>query len=378
MLRVAVIASLFIVTVLACGNAVGQDKKVDPLDEPILGKTLGEWLKILRTHKNAKFRRAALIALEGSNTANKIGLPALLECIEKDDEPQVRMEAVLVLGRQGPETKGAIRALVIAAHSDKSERVREAAATAISINKFIKQAEDYIPLLLDILNKDPHAGTRVAVAGILRDMGAGAKPAFSSLLEAAKKANEDPLVRAAALHVVSRHDKDNPKVISLMIDFLKDAKTPPALREASAEGLGRSASSATDVIGILETTLIDRKQTIELRKTAANSLLALKGNARAAWPAVKKLVTDPSEDGGIRNSLIRLTGVFAFSNTEAIEALTTAAASDLSTENRIAAIQELGELPSLPASTRKTLKDIADEDARAAIREAAAKVLKKS
>jgi len=49
--------ALLITLLVAAAGARAQD-------EPVLGKTLSEWLKILRTEKDVKFRRASLIALE--------------------------------------------------------------------------------------------------------------------------------------------------------------------------------------------------------------------------------------------------------------------------------------------------------------------------
>jgi HEAT repeat protein len=366
------VACLFV----SCGALAAQEKekKKDPLDEEIAGKTVGEWIKILRTHENPKFRRAALIALYAADAAGRTGLPALLNAIEKDKDAQVRQEAVMVLGRLGPKTNGALKALVEALQTDKADEVREAAATAISREEFSEPAAAYVAVLADAL-KDPHAGTRVAVAGALRNMGENARPALGALIEAAKNPKEHPLVRAAAVHVVSRHGKDSPQTVPLLLDLLKSGDNPTALREAAADGLGRSGSDSPEVITALGEALGGKN--IELRKAAAVALGSMGVKAKSAWPTIKERLSDAKEDSSVRNNLIRLTGTLAKSNTEAIKALTEAAENDKSTENRIAAIQELGELGSLPEETRKSLGRIARQDARAAIREAAEKVLKK-
>jgi HEAT repeat protein len=368
-------AVLFLLAALLISSSVplaAQEKKKDPLDELILGKSVGDWIKILRTHENPKFRRAALIALEASDTAGRTGLPALLAAIEKDKEPQVRQEAVMLLGRLGPETRGAIKALVESLQTDKADEVREAAASAIG-TKFTKQAEDYINVLADAL-KDPHVGTRVAVAGALRNMGESAKPAFPALLEAARNPKENPQVRAAAVLVVSRYGKDNPQTLPLLLELLKSTDTPAALREAAADGLGRSGSDSSEVVLTLSQTLTDKN--IELRKASAVALGSLGVKAKSAWPTIKERLSDAKEDSGIRNNLVRLAGVLARSNTDAIKALTDVAKDDKSTENRIAAIQELGELASLPKEARDALSVIATQDARATVRDAATKALK--
>ncbi|MBI3823843.1 MAG: HEAT repeat domain-containing protein, partial [Planctomycetes bacterium] len=101
------ITLLFTLLLLASGPIHGQQK--DPLDEPVLKKTVGEWIKILRTHEDPKFRKVAILALDISNTGGRSGLPALLDCIEKDKDAGVRRDAVMLLGRLGPETRGAIK-----------------------------------------------------------------------------------------------------------------------------------------------------------------------------------------------------------------------------------------------------------------------------
>ena len=372
----AALFTLFACFVFSCDSLAAQEKekKKDPLDEEIAGKTVGEWIKILRTHENPKFRRAALIALYAADAAGRTGLPALLNAIQKDKDAQVRQEAVMVLGRLGPKTNGALKALVEALQTDKADEVREAAASAIGKEEFSEPAAAYVAVLADAL-KDPHAGTRVAVAAALRNMGENARPALGALIDAAKNPKEHTLVRAAAVHVVSRYGKDNPQTVPLMLDLLKSGDTPTALREAAADGLGRSGSASSEVITALGEAL--GAKNIELRKAAAVALGSLGVKAKSAWPIIKERLNDAKEDSSVRNHLIRLTGTLAKSNAEAIKALTEAAENDKSTENRIAAIQELGELGSLPEETTKSLRRIATQDARAAIREAAARVLKK-
>src|SRR5438094_1535992 len=114
-----------------------------------------------------------------------------------------------------------------------------------------------------------------------------------------------------------------------------------------------------------------------MRKAGAVALFGLGAKAKAAWPAVKERLADEREDSGVRNHLIRFAGTLAKSNAEAVKTLTEVAVLDKSTENRIAAIQELGELGNAaPKETRETLRRISRDDARAAIREAAEKAVK--
>ncbi len=362
------------------GIGAGQDDKKEEKKEPkakevdIFGKTISEWIKILRTHENPKFRHAALIALESSNTARSSGLPAILDCIEKDKDVLVRVRAVNMLGRIGHEVKPGLKSLVGAMQADKSEQVREAAAAAIAANPALcKQATDYVDALVGAL-KDPHPGTRIAVASALRNMGEEAKPGIPALLEAAANPKEHQQVRTAAVHVVSRYGKANAKTISLLVDLAMSADNAAALREAAVDGLGRSGSDAAEVSAGLSKTLVDKS--LELRKASATALGTLGVKAKAAWPAIKpRLSEDVEADSSVRNHLVRLTGIIAKTNDEAVPVLTNVAVKDTSTENRIAAIQELAELGARAKSAVEALTRIASADARFAIREAAEKAV---
>lgn len=357
------------------GAAAGQDaKKTEKKEDTILGKTIGEWIKILREHENPKFRRAALIALEYGSAASRTGLPTILEAVEKDKDPQVRREAVMVLGRLGPEAKGTLKTLAAALQNDKAETVRESAATALGNKKFAESAQDYVSVLADAL-KDPHAGTRLAAATALRNMGDLAKPAVPALTETVKNRNESPLVRAVAIHVISRQGKENSQIPPLLIDILLHEDNSLTVRESAAEGLGLSGSEAPEVIAALGKTL--SAKSIELRKAASIALSTLGMKAKSGWPAIKLRLTEQMEpNSSVRNHLIRLTGVLAKAKTDAIPVLSSLAAKDDSTENRIAAIQELGELGALARESLTVLSNLALQDARAAVREAAEKAVK--
>jgi HEAT repeat protein len=396
MYRAAIVATVsFLLVFTSAGFAVQEkDKEKDkdkkeqkskePLDEKLrigdFDLTIGEWIKKLRTHESPGHRRLALLALEASDTADKAGLPALLDAIEKDKDEQVRADAVTLLGKLPLKTRGAMKTLVGVLQSDKAGDVREAAALAIG-GRFLGQAPDYLTPITDAL-KDEHTGTRIAVAAALRDLGAKAKPAFAALLTSLKNPKEDQQVRASAIHVLSRHDKENAESISLLVALLKNADTPMPLREAAADGLGRSDNESADVVNALCDTLSEKK--LELRKAGAIALVGLGAKAKSGWPAIKARVayegkdhTPTESDAGIRNHMIRLTGTLAKTNSDAIASLTDAAVHDTSTENRIAAIQELGELPSLPQEARAALMQIATDDPRESIRETAKKALKR-
>lgn len=353
--------------------AQGDQEKKEP-ETKILDKTVGEWIKILQTHENEKYRRAALIALEYGREAHRSGAPALLDCVENDKSAVVRQQAVALIGRLGPDDfKKGVKTLVRVLKTDKADEVREAAATALGNDKYVSVAKDYAGDLADAL-KDPHTGTRIAVAAALRNMGESAKPAFPALFAAAKNPKENLQVRVSAVHILGRYAKEDPQTLPLLLDVAGNTDNPAALRDIAIDGLGRSGSNSADVANLLAKGLSEKN--LELRKSSAVALGSLGANAKPAWPTIKERIADKQENSSIRNHLIRLAGTLGKTNPEAIASLIAAAKDDESTENRIAAIQELGELGTLAKDAAKPLTLIASQDARAAIREAASKALK--
>src|SRR5262249_2378907 len=97
----------------------------------VLGKKCAEWLTMLKEHKEVKFRRAALIALEVFGPGTPGVLPGLCEALTRDAEPMIRRETALLLGRMGADAKEAVPHLTEAAKKDRDDAVREAAAEAL-------------------------------------------------------------------------------------------------------------------------------------------------------------------------------------------------------------------------------------------------------
>jgi HEAT repeat protein len=375
------LASLLVITLAfllpLSGFAQGdkeKDKEKKEKEPEIAGKTVGEWIKILRTHEKEKYRIAALVALEYGREAHRSGATAVLDCVENDKSAAVRLQAVALIGKLKPdEFKKGAKTLIVVLKTDKADEVREAAAAALGNERYIGQAQLYANDLAEAL-KDSHGGTRIAVAAALRNMGEHAKPAFPVLVAAAKNPKEEVQVRVAAVHILGRHAKDDPQTLPLLLELAANTDNMASLRDIAIEGLGRSGSDTPDAANLLAKILSEKN--LELRKSAAVALGGLGANAKSGWPTIKERIVDKKENSSIRNHLIRLAGALGKSNPEAVTALIAAAKEDESTENRIAAIQELGELGPLAKSAVEPLTNIAAQDARAAVREAASKALK--
>lgn len=335
--------------------------------DKIQGKSVSEWIDTLKTHKELKFRRVALIVLEVYGPRIDGVLPAVTEALERDPEPQIRREAAMLLGRMGPDAKGSIYALGDALRKDMAESVREAAAQALggkSLNPFAVEQVMTLALALD----DPHAGTRTAAAEAILKLGDKAAPAMPALIALAKDSKKDRFSRQYAMKCLGRLGADQRDVAALFIVTLRDKDSDLQLREEAADGLGRSTVAADYVIPPLAETLAD--PVVEVRRAAAAALAKQGKDAAVAWPKIAEGLKNP--DQAVRYQLIRLSGQLAKTAPAPVAALIEHATKDQHVENRLAAIQELGQLgDTAPASVLTSLSEIAENDTTAAVRTAA-------
>ncbi|MBI3407161.1 MAG: HEAT repeat domain-containing protein [Planctomycetes bacterium] len=336
----------------------------------VLMKKLPEWVALLNDQKDVKHRKAAVVALEvfGAKTTGVV--EPLLLSLEKDSDPEVRRLIALCLGRMGPDATGAAEALGKALKLDKSEIVREAAARALG-GRLADKAETQLIHLVAAL-KDTHAGTRAAAAETLKNMGETAKSALPQLIEVIEDRKADRIPRRYAIQIVSKHYEDSAATTKLFLAVYDDKEADLAVRVAAVEGLGGLGERAEGAAIPLSLGLKDKD--VELRKAIATALGKL-GDIKECWPAIKDALQD--KDVGVRYQAIRLSGSLGRELKEPVTALIGVAEKDVNQENRLAAIQELGELGSQATDAVANLTRIATTDTRAAIREAAAAAVKK-
>jgi len=340
-------------------------------EDKIRGLNREEWLAVLKKDKETKRRRAALIVLEVYGPKGRGVLAGLYEALEKDGEPEIRREVALLLGRMGSDAKEAVPYLAEALKKDKADVVREAAALALG-DKLNPFAHEHVLVFAGAL-KDAHAGTRAAAAAALNSLGDKASLALPQLTEVAKDKKADRLPRVYAVQIVSRLRTDEPEVATLLAGIATEAEAPGTVRLAAVEGMGRREKTTKEELQALVQVLTEKS--VELRRAAAAALAKLGEQAASMWPQVQPRLQD--EDNAVRFQLIRLAGAVARDHKEAVTVLAQVAAKDAHVENRLAAIGELGELGSLAAPAAEALAAIAAQDARAALREAAAAALKK-
>lgn len=338
-----------------------------------LGKTSAEWVKILREDKNPKRRRVSLLALEAIGVKPTGVMPGLLDALREDPDPEIRQEIALLLGRIGPDAKGAAAALGERLANDKNERVRQAAATALGA-KLIKDAATQVRTLAAAL-KDKHEGTRRAAAETLKNLGEPAEGAVPELIVLAKDATADRFSRVYALQIISLWGGEDKGTGPALMQALAEKDAHPTVRQAAAEGLGRLGGDDPATVTALGTALTSAPP--EVRRSAAAALGQLSAKAGPAWQGIKTTLEDRKGDSGTRYPLIRTAAALAKANADAVPVLAKLAQDDDAAENRLAAIQELGDLGPTATAAIPVLQGIAQGDARATLREAAQAALKK-
>jgi len=192
-------------------------------------------------------------------------------------------------------------------------------------------------------------------------------------VEVVKDKKADRVPRLYAVQIVSRLQADEPETGGLLVAVANDAAAAPTLRVAAIEGIGRLEKTTKTELDALGQALQEKH--VELRRAAAMVLAKLGEQAAPVWPQVHARLTD--EDNTVRYQLIRMTGAVAREQKEAVPVLAQLALKDAHVENRLAAIGELGQLGPAAAAAADALDSIARQDARAALRDAAAAALKK-
>ena len=340
-------------------------------EDGIGGKKWSQWLETLKSDKDVRERRKAVIALQVAGPKVQGVVDGLFEALAKDPEPELRRDIALLFGQIDAEVKGAPEALGEALRKDKADTVREAAARSLGSDRLIAKADTQVLALAEAL-KDAHQGTRVAAAIALKGLGDKVKPALETIGAAAKNDKNDRYTRLYALQIIGKWG-DVLSSPPILIGVAKESNPPPGLREAALEGLGRIAPGHMQTCPLLAAALADKN--VDIRRAAASALGIIGDKAATAWPAIKTGLEDG--DAQVRHQLFRAAANVAKDQKEAVSLIFQAAKNDLATENRLAAILELGELGAVAKDILPDLIKFAEDEPRPALREAAQKSIEK-
>jgi HEAT repeat protein len=301
--------------------------------EVVLGKRKGEWIDSLKTEKEAKRRRAAVIALGIIGVSQDDVDRALGDALANDEAIEVRQQVLQVL-----------RPL-------KKEQLGKWAQRLGSVLKY-----------------DKHAANRAQALMVLARMEELAKPVLSNIIAACK--DTEPTVRAAAVETIGRIGEDAKDALPDLFALLKDKDYSVRLNSVSA--LGRLASIATEaspellrllqtetdaelkkeivrVLGYFESTtvagaltkVLQEEKSEEIRRQAILSLGKL-GNASKGEIDKLRAVLKKDTDKTVRLYLIRtLTSILGEGASFVAKDYVAQLAVEQDTDLKLAILQEL-------------------------------------
>jgi HEAT repeat protein len=366
MVRGIIVSLIAILSLQPVAWAQGDARK-------ILNRTSTEWLKILDADKSPKKRKAALLALKVFGAAEKGVVDGMIHALEKTDEtPEVKLTAAQYLGEMGEDAKMAVLPLGKALASDPSSQVREAAAKALG-DKMIPFSKPTIPVLGKALH-DSDPEVRAAAAATLKDHGKDAHAVLGDLLDTVKDTKTDRFTRMFAAETVRQFSEDADKIVPVFAAVLTEKGANSDLKQVMVVGLARFGKSATGAIDALLVVLRDSNAPVPLRRSAAVTLAKVEADGKKIWPAARELFKSPQKN--LREQAIRLAASACKNEPGLVEALK-GMAGDQQLDVRLAAVQELGELGPAAKAAEPVIAELARNDPRTSVREAAETALKK-
>jgi HEAT repeat protein len=345
-------------------------------DEPSFnGRSLSEWLAILKDDPLVRKRKAALVALgqmiSGSEESQKKAIPGIAKAMKVDGTAGVRAQAATLLGQQPLEAAPLVLGdLAEALRSEKDSEVRK--ELAIGVGKFGRLSGSAVLPLVEVL-KDPAAPTRAAAADALGKIGKEARKAAPYVVPLAKDA--DRSVRAAAVFALGRLDPDDSETVcETLVELLEkeSAKTGPArdgeMIAASIVSLGLLGERSTDAVKAIAKHLADPDA--ELRRTVALTLGKFGTIGRIASAELTKAFQSDQDKTVRANALHSLAVSYGDKAAELIPVLTARLKADPDFEVRVAIAEQLGGMGASAKSAVPALQE-ARRDSQLKVREAA-------
>ncbi|MBX3399989.1 MAG: HEAT repeat domain-containing protein [Gemmataceae bacterium] len=345
-------------------------------DEPNFnGRTLSEWLAILKDDSLVRKRKAALVALgqmvAGDEETRKKAMPGIAKALKVDGNAGVRAQAAALMGQQPIESAALVVGdLAEALRSEKESDVRK--ELAVAAGKFGRLSGSAVLPLADVL-KDPKPETRAAAADALGRIGKEARKAAPYVVPLTKDA--DRAVRFAAVFALGRLDPDDSETAcETLVEILekesakKDKERDGEMISATIVSLGLLGEKSTAAVKAIARHLGDSD--VERRQLAALTLGRFGIVGRVASAELKKAFQEDADKTVRANALHSLGVSHGADAKDLIPVLTTRLKADPDFEVRIAVAEMLGSFgpngkPAIPALQE------ARRDSQLKVREAA-------
>lgn len=361
-------------------------------DDPSFnGRTLTEWLAILKDDTLVRKRRAAVVSIgqmmSGNSDARTKAIPALAKALKTDGNAGVRAQVANLLGQQGVEDAAQFLPDVAEAmRNEKDSDVRK--EMAVAAGRFGKLSASVVLPLIDLL-KDPAAPTRAAAAEALGRIGKDSRRAGPTIVALA--ADKDRAVQYAAVFALGRIDPEDTTAAAEAIVAVLEAeyaKGPKATAVGAGLG-GLAGSSARDSemasAAIVSLGLLGEKSTeavklvakylpdpdADLRQLAARTLGKFGIIGRVASAELRKAFEADPDKLVRAYALNSLAATYGPDAKDLIPVLTARLNADADYEVRVAIAEQLGGLGAAGKDAVPALRE-ARRDPQLKVREAAA------
>jgi HEAT repeat protein len=382
------LAAMSLAVLLLATTAVADDENNPSYN----GRTMSEWMTMLREDSLPRKRRAAVIALGQLAAENRQPngpieriLPALARALRADANAGVRSQAAIVLAQQPPEHAGLFLAeLAETLRIERESEVRR--ELAVALGRFGRLSRAAVVPLVETLT-DPTAATRAAAAEALGRIGPEARQAAAALIPLLQ--DSDPAVRQAAAFALGRVDPDDPAPVSaaLIAALQREQQHNHHLSGTAVAGtagvwavrrtdfilelivsLGLLGDRSPEVVQAVAGWL--RDPAVDVRRQAGLSLGKFGPAARPAAEALREVFeSDPDKLVRIY-ALHTLTAAFGSEAHQLISTLTARLKADSDFEVRVAIADELGALGPAGNAAIPALRE-AQRDPQIKVREAA-------
>jgi HEAT repeat protein len=284
-MRRALLSVLPLVVLLAFAPTTRADDKEPELD----GKTLSQWMTMLRESENGRLRKAAVASLgqmagehaEKDKVVKDI-VTAVSKAMRNDTSAGVRAEAARAVARVAADLLKNPKADVGSVVVDLAEAIRgEKDADvkyeqALALQRFGPQAKAAVEALSAVL-ADKDAKVQAAAATALGRVGKEAKGAADDLLPLVK--STDAEVRKAAVFALGRVEPDDVgKASEAILKFTTDADEQT--RKEAISSLCLLKDKSPDTVKAVAVALSDAS--VEVRRLAAAGLGKFERGAREA------------------------------------------------------------------------------------------------
>jgi len=252
---------------LLCGalTLLGATVLANQDDKKVKGKTVDEWIDVLKNSKDPKESGQAISALRAFGPKAKSAIPILTEIV-RDNKPLVAEQAAGALFGIGDDALPALKELLKA---EKPGARAHAIRAIFSLVQKKPAAKEVAPLLVDLFKNDPDVNVRSRAATGLGHLAVESKTVVPLLAAGLKDQNEDLFLSCA--QALGQFGKEAETAVPEMIAAAKNKDRDEYVRALCIRALADIGPDAKEAVKDL-IDLAQKDSSKEVRRVAVYAL----------------------------------------------------------------------------------------------------------